>query len=128
MDRSKLMWQLFVVFAVVAAAAASYLYATYRQRGTESQNLAHTQATLAFGHHKTYERIEALLERKCFEAALVEARELKNLQVVLVSENLRATNNDPELVAYIQTRDPKLYEVISSGRLPELKTYTTTCP
>ena len=128
MDRSKLIWPLVVAVAATAAAIGSYLYATHRQQAIENQNLAHTQAMLAVGHHKTYERLEALLERKCFEAALVEARGLKNLQVVLVSENLRATNNDPELLAYIQTRDPKLYGVISSGRLPELKTYSTTCP
>src|SRR5687768_501535 len=108
MDRSKLKWSLFVVFATAAAAIASYLYATYEQRAAENHSLAYTQATLAFGHHNAYERIQSLLERKCFDAALVEARELKNVQAVLVSQNLRATNNDPELLAYIQTRDPKL--------------------
>jgi len=83
---------------------------------------------LAFGHHKFYEQIESLLVRKCYEAALTEARELKNLQITLVSENLRANDNDPELMEYVRTRDPKLLEAVVAGRVPELKPYTTTCP
>lgn len=83
---------------------------------------------LAFGHHAFYENIESFLTQKCYDAALTEARELKNLQLTLLAENLRASSNDPKLVAYIKLRDPKLLETVQAGRLPELKPYTTTCP
>jgi hypothetical protein len=89
---------------------------------------ASLQATLAFGHLKSYERVESLLTRKCYEAALTEATELKNLQLALVSENLRESDNDPELVEYIKIRDPKLLETVLAGRVPQPKAYTTTCP
>jgi hypothetical protein len=85
-------------------------------------------ALLAFGHYKFYERIESLIDRKCYEPALTEAQELKNLQLILLSENLRASGYDPELMEYIKFRDPKLLEIVLVGRVPELKTYTTTCP
>ena len=42
-----------------------------------------------------------------YEAALTEIRGLKNLQITLVSDNLRRTGNDPELLEYIKVRDPK---------------------
>lgn len=93
-----------------------------------NRSLASVQATLAFGHLKSYERIESLLVRKCYDAALTEATELKNLQTALVSENLRASGNDPELVEYIKTRDPKLLETVLAGPVPQPKLYTTTCP
>jgi hypothetical protein len=59
---------------------------------------------------------------------LTEARELKNLQVTLLYENLRATENHPELVEYIKIRDPKLLEIVLAGRVPGPKPYTTKCP
>jgi hypothetical protein len=124
----KLIWTGFVLLLVAAAAALSYGYAVHTERAARGYASAHTQAVLAVGHFKSYERVESLIERKCFEAALTEIRELKNLQVTLASDNVRATNNDPELIDYIRTRAPKLHEAISSGRLPSLKTYTTTCP
>jgi hypothetical protein len=113
---------------VAASAAVSYRYAVYTEREAGSHALAHTQTVLAVGHFRSYEQIESLIERKCFEVALTEARELKNLQVTLASENLRATGNDPDLIEYMRARAPKLHEAISSARLPPLKTYTTTCP
>jgi hypothetical protein len=128
MGRAKPLWWVFVALSVATAAAVSYGYAVYTGRAAGSHALAHTQAVLAVGHFRSYEQIESLIERKCFEAALMEARELKNLQVTLASENLRATHNDPELIEYMRTRAPKLHETISSGRLPALKTHTTACP
>jgi len=80
------------------------------------------------GHYKFYERIESLLLSKCYEAALTEARELKNLQLFLLSENMRQTGNHPELVEYINIRDPKVLETVLAGPVPEPKPYTTTCP
>ena len=60
--------------------------------------------------------------------ALTEIRGLKNLQITLVSDNLRRTGNDPELLEYIKVRDPKVLETVMAGRVPELTPYTTTCP
>jgi hypothetical protein len=113
---------------VGAAAVLSYWYAVHTERAAASYASAYTQAALAVAHFKSYETIESLIERKCFDAALTETRELKNLQITLASENLRASNNDPELIDYMRTRTPKLHEAISSGQVPSLKTYTTTCP
>jgi hypothetical protein len=83
---------------------------------------------LAFGRYKFYERIESMLLRKCYEAALTEARELKALQISLVSENLRAAGSGPELTEYIKIRDPELLKTVLAGPIPEPKPYTTTCP
>lgn len=83
---------------------------------------------LAFGDYKFYERIESMLVRKCYEAALTEAREQKVLQLRLLSENLRMSGNDPQLMGYIKLRDPKLLETVLAGRVPEPKPYSTTCP
>lgn len=49
--------------------------------------MAYVQATLAFGHYKANERIESLLLRKCYDAALAEVQQLKNLQLALLSDN-----------------------------------------
>ena len=124
----KLVWTISIVVAAVVVALVSFRYGVHAARTEENRSLASTQAMLAFGHHKFYEQIESLLVRKCYEAALTEARELKNLQITLVSENLRANDNDPELMEYVRTRDPKLLEAVVAGRVPELKPYTTTCP
>lgn len=83
---------------------------------------------LAFGHYVSYERIKDLLERKCYEAALTKAKEMQNLQVVLLSDNLKKTKNDPELLEYVQLRNPELLKAILAGHIPELRTYTTSCP
>jgi hypothetical protein len=53
---------------------------------------------------------------------------MRDLQVVLLAENLRATGNDPNLLAYIRPRDPELLKSVLAGHTPELQTYTTTCP
>jgi hypothetical protein len=128
MVQTKLIWVILITLVAIAVAFASYQYGLHAQQAAEDRNLAYAQASLAFAHYKTNERIESLLVRRCYEAALTEARELKNLQVTLLYENLRATENDPELVEYIKLRDPKLLETVLAGRVPELKPYTTTCP
>ena len=128
MNRPKVKTVASIVAVAIASAAISFWYGVHSEQTDQSRSLAYTQALLAFGHHKFYERIESLLARKCYEAALTEARELKNLQITLVSENLRANDNDPELMEYVRTRDPKLLEAVVAGRVPELKPYTTTCP
>ena len=128
MGRSKFIWIILIILGSVVLASVSFRYGLYAHQATEKRNMAYVQATLAFAHYKTNERIESLLLRRCYEAALTEAREQKNLQVTLLYENLGRTENDPELVAYIKIRDPKLLETVLAGRVPELKPYTTTCP
>jgi hypothetical protein len=128
MGRLKVAWVISLVLAALLIAAVSFLYGRHIQPTEENRSLASAQAMLAFGHYKFYNRIESLIARKCYEPALTEARELKNLQLTLLSENLRASGNDPELMEYIKVRDPKLLEIVLVGRVPELRTYTTTCP
>jgi hypothetical protein len=128
MARAKLLWITSIVIAVVAAALLAFRYGVTSERGEMNRGLASVQATLAFGHLKSYERIESLLMRRCYEAALTEAAELKNLETALVWENLRASGNNPELVEYIKTRDPKLLETLLAGPVPQPQPYTTTCP
>jgi hypothetical protein len=128
MGRLKFIWVILIILGSIALAFVSFRYGLHAQQSEENRNMAYVQATLALAHYKTNERIESLLLRKCYEAALTEARELKNLQVTLLYENLRATENHPELVEYIKIRDPKLLEIVLAGRVPEPKPYTTKCP
>lgn len=117
-----------LVLVAAAVAAASFWYGVSFARAEKGVALAYSQAQLAFGHYKFYERIQSLLERKCYEAAMTEATELKKLQLVLVSENLRETGNDRDLIEYMKLRDAKLVETALSGNIPVLQPYTTTCP
>jgi hypothetical protein len=142
MGRLKFVWALLIVLAAVVVASVSFRYGAQVQRAEENHNLAYAQvqraeenhnlayaqAILAFGHYKSYERVESLLAQKCYEAAITDARELKNLQLTLLSRNLHATDNAPELMEYIKLRDPKVLETVVAGRVPEPRTYTTTCP
>lgn len=128
MSRQKVMWGISIVFAGVAVAYASFLYGLRAQYSDLNQSLAHVQTTLAFAHYKGYARVEALLLRKCYEAALTEARGLMEEQLRLLADNLRETRNDAELVEYIKIRDPKVLEIVLAGRVPEAKPYRTTCP
>lgn len=89
---------------------------------------AYVQAMLAFGHYKTYARIADFLEKKCYDAALTEAKEMRNAQVVLLADNLPRTGNDPALVESIKLRDAELLKSVLAGHTPELRPYTTTCP
>jgi hypothetical protein len=127
MGRLKFIWLILIILAGIVVAFVSFRYGLHAQPSAEKHNMTYAQATLAFAHYKTNERIESLLLRRCYEAALTEARELKNLQVTLLYENLVRTENDPELVEYIKIRDLKL-ETVLAGRVPALKPYTTTCP
>jgi hypothetical protein len=128
MNRLKIGWVATVAIVIAVVAFASYRYGSSTQREMENQNLAHVQATLSFAHYKTIERLESLLQRKCYEGALAEVGEFKKAQLVLLSENFRASGNDAELTEYIKTRDSKLLETIVSGPIPELKPFTAKCP
>lgn len=68
------------------------------------------------------------MEKKCYDAALTEAKEMRNAQVVLLADNLTKTGNDPALLEYIKLRDAELLKSVLAGHVPELRTYTTTCP
>jgi hypothetical protein len=119
-----------VVIALVGIVAAfvSYRYGVQGEQATQKYSVAYAQATVALADYKALERIESLVQRKCYEAALTEAREQKHLQVKLLSDNLSATENAPELVEYIKVRDSKVLEAVQGGRIPEPEPYATTCP
>jgi hypothetical protein len=91
-------------------------------------SVSFTQAMLAFGHYMTYSKIASELEKKCYDAALTDAKEMRNLQITLLADNLRASGNNQDLVDYVRLRDPDLLKAIQSGRVPEPRSYTTTCP
>ena len=65
-------------------------------------------------------------------AALSEAKEMRDGQVVLLADNLRRTGNDPTLFEYIRFRDPELLGSILAGHMPELPSpehpLTLICP
>lgn len=126
--RSKLLTALIVVLVTATVAILSFRYGASLSVANETASVAYTQAQIAFGHYKFYERIESLLERRCYEAAMTEAKELKRLQAVLVSDNLRRTGNDQDLIEYLKLRDPALLDTVLAGKTPEPRTYTTTCP
>lgn len=128
--QSRFIWTILSIIAVIAIASLSYRYGLNARQLTQSNHsVAYTQAILAFAHYKTNDRIESYLLRKCYEAALSETQEQKSLQLSLLSENLYATEVDPELVQYLNIRDPKLLETILARRIPvPKKSYETTCP
>jgi hypothetical protein len=59
------------------------------QLSQEDSGVYYTQAMLAFGHHKVYGSIADYLEKKCYDAALTEAKYVRDEQVVLLADNLR---------------------------------------
>ena len=113
--------------AAVTLAIMSYWYGAYLQRRTEARDLAYVQATLALAHVKSYENLESLLLRKCYDAALTVASGLKTEQVYLLYENFRDTGQDATLAEYIKGRDPGLLNAVLVGQVPAPKPYTVTC-
>jgi hypothetical protein len=117
-----------VVFLFIASISVSYWVGASRTGAQLGPAVAYTQAQLAFGHYKSYERIESLLERTCFAAAKIEVEGLKNVQLALIADSLPRAGNDQELMEYMKLRDPKVVETLLLGKVPALKSYTTTCP
>lgn len=113
-------------FALVAAAYQIDRQAHLLPR--DASGVAWVQASLAFAHYKEYGTIAYELENKCYDAALTNARELKNAQIFILAENLRRTGNDASLLAYIKLRDPELLKSVLAGHVPELRPYRTWCP
>jgi hypothetical protein len=128
MDRRRIIWALALACGAMVLAAGSYWFGVRSQQAAENANLAYVQAALAFGHYKAGENLESLLVRKCFDAALAEIRQAKNMELMLLSENFQAAGRDPELAEYIRTRDANVLELVTAGRIPEMKPYTTRCP
>jgi len=93
----------------------------------DDSGVYYTQAMLAFADYKDYGSIADYLEKKCYDAALTRAKQVRDAQVVLLAENLRATGNDPTLLEYIKLRDPELLKSVLAGHTPELRTETMTC-
>jgi hypothetical protein len=93
----------------------------------DESGVYYTQAILAFGHYTSYEEIKGLMEKGCYDAALTVVREMQNLQINLLSDNLKSMNNDPDLLEYINLRNPELLKAIMAGHIPELRAYTTIC-
>ena len=125
MSRSKSIWMISSIVGALVFGCTSY--GDQEQRKQEHHSLAYAQATIAFAHYKTLERIEALLARRCYDAALSEARWHKDAELVLLSQNVVATGKDQELMEYIKARDPKVTQLILSGPLPDPKPLTTEC-
>ena len=117
-----------IIGVVLASAFASYRYGISEAQNAEIHSRAYIQTTLAFAQYKAHERIESLLVRKCYDAAVAETRQLRNEQLYLVADHLRRSGNDADLVAYMKDRDPKLTEIALKGQIPELKPLATTCP
>lgn len=126
----RFIWFILITVAVLTIASVSYRYGLHAQEsGQYHRSHAYTQAILAFAHYRTISSIEALLQKKCYNAALTTVREEKNLQIHLLSENLHSADKDPQLLEYVKTREPELLASILEGQLPELKqSYTITCP
>jgi hypothetical protein len=98
------------------------------QRTNDNRALASVQAVLAFGHHASYERIESLLVRKCYEAALTEAGSSRTCNLHSCLKIFARATTTPSWWSTSRSGDPKLLETVAAGRVPELKTYTSTCP
>ena len=129
MSRSRLLLVALLVLVTLALVAGSYqLGRRMRYSNQDNGGVYYTQAMLAFGHYTIYGKIAAELEKKCYDAALIDAREMKNLQTILLADNLRATGNDPSLLEYIKLRDAELLKSVLAGHVPEARPYTTTCP
>jgi len=118
----------FVIVTAIGVLFFGLLVAAYRFGQWHKHGDVHyTQAMLAFANYKTYALITDYLEKKCYEAALTEARETRNLQVRLLADNFREAGNKPKLLAYIKVRDPQLLNSVQSGQVPEVRPFTTTC-
>jgi hypothetical protein len=118
----------FVIVTVLGILFFGLLVAAYRFGQSHMQERVHsTKAMLAFAHYTTYSIITNYMEKKCYEAALTEAREMRNFQVRLLADNLREAGKDPALLAYIKLRDPQLLTLVLSGQIPEEHSFTMTC-
>src|SRR5215469_9471505 len=112
--------------------AAAYQVGRRVQKAHHDRSIYYVQASLAFAHYRSYGYIADYLERKCSDAALSEAREMRDGQVGFLADNLRLTGNEPPLLEYIRFRDPELLGSVLAGHMPELPSpeypLTLICP
>jgi hypothetical protein len=129
-SRSILVVSLVLLNLVLVAGA--YQIGRRVQKNRDDVGLYSTQAMLAFGHYKLYGIITGYLEKKCYDAALTEARDMRNGMIVIFADNLRRTGNDPDLLEYVRLRDADLLKSVLAGHTPDLPTpsrpITTSCP
>lgn len=101
---------------------AGYQLGRYRSRN----GVYRTQALMAFANYVTYRDIAGYLEHKCYDPALAEAASMRDVQIVVLSDNLRRTGNSPGLLAYLRSRDPELLKSVLAGHIPKFRSFTTT--
>lgn len=118
----------FVLLNLVLIAAAYRIGGRAHDTRHDASGLYYTQALLAFAHYKMYGKIATELEKKCYDAALKDAGEMKEEQIALLADNLRRTGNDARLLEYLKLRDPELLKSVLSGHTPGMQPYTTQCP
>lgn len=123
MPRSKAVAIAIILTLSIVLLVTAYQLGQYRGRHA----VYRTQAILAFGHYKLYSSIVDDLEKKCFAAALAEAKGFRDEQVVLFADNLRSTGNDPGVLAYVRSRDPELLKSVLSGHTPQSRPFSTDC-
>jgi hypothetical protein len=127
MSRARFLLVAGLVLSSLVLLVGSYEIGRRTQLHHDDGGVYYTQAVLALGHHNFYGSIADYLEKKCYDAALTQAKQLRDTQVVLLADNLRATGNDPTLLEYIKVRDPELLKSVLAGHKPELRTETWTC-
>jgi hypothetical protein len=128
MSSSRLVLVISLVLISLVFVAAAYQIGRRVQMSSDDRGFFNAQATLAFGHYRMYGTIATELEKKCYDAALTEARQMRNSQIVILADSLRRTGNDAKLLEYIRLRDADLLKSVLAGHTPELRTYMTTCP
>ena len=127
MSRSRYLLVILLVLVALVLLVGSYEIGRRMQMSRDDSGVYYTQAMLAFVHHKVYGSIADHVEKKRYDAALAEAKQMRDEQVVLLSDNLRRTGNDPTLLEYIKFRDPELLKFVLAGHTPEPGPITTTC-
>ena len=128
MSRSRYMLVILLVLVGLLLSGGSYeIGRRMRPLVRDGSGVYYVQASLAFGHYRSYGMITDFLEKKCYDDALTMAKFMRDGQVVILADNLRRTGNDPTLLGYIKFRDPELLKSVLAGHTPEPGPITTTC-
>lgn len=112
-----------MILITMSAIFTSRILRTNSPEGRD--DIRFVQGVLAFNHLKTYEEINALLGKKCYERAVDESAFYAQLEMNLLAENLTQDKNG-ELRRYIIERDAKILERADAVKLPlrnETKTF-----
>jgi hypothetical protein len=128
MKRSRLWFVTLLVLVGIALVAGSYTVGRRTRAATDvAFGASYAKAIIAFAHYKQYGYVVGYLEKKCYDDALLFAKETRDEQVGLLARNLRRTGNDPRLIDYLQHQDPELLKSILAGHIPEDRPFTTLC-